>query len=209
MCLKFVPDFDKKETKEKNNAAETRPETQNTEHEQNLPSTVEAPTQASSRKGSKRTLDVEKTELEILKNIIEKCQQDDIDADRSFLLSLLPDLKRISEDHKLDLKTDMSFVVKKYKNQQNRYQNQAQQYGYYTQTPQPIPSQAFPCEYTNLESVSVSGHLREYNTERDYFAAGPSHEINATIPTPTPSPTLSTSHSLSDTSVIEDMFYGN
>ena len=188
--------------------AETRPESQDVEQEQD-PSSPATPTvRTEARKKRKTTSTVEQAELELLNNINKKMNhQNDDDSDRSFLLSLLPDLKNIHEDFKLDLKTEMMVLLKKYKNlhnHQSHFQNQPPQYAHYSQSSQ-VPS----CEYTNL--TSAPGHFRTYyNTQTELSALGPSHNFNniATTPVAVPSPAPSiSSHSHSDGSVIKDLFH--
>jgi hypothetical protein len=110
--------------------AETRPEPQDVKQEQTLSSPVTPVARTDGRnKRSKTMLNVEKTELQLLNNISKKMNHQDEDSDRSFLLSLVPDLKSIHENCKLDLKTEMLGLLKKYKNfhsLQSQYQNQPQ-----------------------------------------------------------------------------------
>ncbi|KAJ8929270.1 hypothetical protein NQ314_018063 [Rhamnusium bicolor] len=250
VCLMFVPYFEKMTIKEKNTAekhqervwsiiserihilsttqflalAETRRESEDVERVQDLSSSVTTVDRRCSTKKRKLMSEVEKTELELLKNITKKMvQQDDDDSDKSdsrFLLSLLPEFRSIKEEFKLDLKMEMLSLIKKYKNLniQPHYQNQPQ-YGYSNQSQYGYSqTQVASRVFTNLTSSSasgVSGPPREFSIERNLYAPGPSHnyaqrEVStpisshnydnaSTVPAPTPSPAISTSvHSLSD-----------
>jgi hypothetical protein len=65
-----------------------------------------------------------------------KRQDDDNDnPDRNFLVSLVPDLKSIHDDFKLDIKADIIDLFRKYKTYKpmQSYQPQPAYYGYSTQ----------------------------------------------------------------------------
>ena len=48
-------------------------------------------------------------------NSIEKSSQDDSDSDKQFLLSLLPQMKKMSEAQNFDFRLDIMNLVKRYR----------------------------------------------------------------------------------------------
>lgn len=73
---------------------------------------------SSKRRATKRRID--KSENEILKqlsdNIKNKCvRPEHVDPDKDFLMSVLPDIRKIHDDFKIDFKGEMLQLIKKYK----------------------------------------------------------------------------------------------
>ncbi|XP_077298779.1 uncharacterized protein LOC143919995 isoform X2 [Arctopsyche grandis] len=179
--------------------AETKPDSLN--QEQGSPSPAPVPGK-NIKKKSRLMSNIEKTEQEVLQNIsenikIKKAQSED-DADRGFLLSLLPFIKNIHVDVKLDAMRDILRLLKKY----NMYK--------------PVRNPSAPSPHCG------------YHPQTHTFAPAPSHEYASTctpIPTPshhaltpfdsspsycptTPSPAAySNSSNHSDNSIIDDMFF--
>lgn len=157
----------------------------------------------------KRTLSqTEVTENALLQNIsdnITKKMSVDEDADRSFLLSMLQDFRKIHDDLKIDAKTEMLNVIKKYKpttHSSHYYANQPLT-GYYNE---PVPSTSTFQRGYNVPQCSppIQQYQSKQVVQREYSAA---RSFTATTST-TPSPAVSDSVSINSEqeSIIEDMF---
>ncbi|XP_077282953.1 uncharacterized protein LOC143908966 [Arctopsyche grandis] len=138
--------------------AETKPDSLNQEQESPSPTPVPG---KNIRKKSRLMSNIEKTEQEVFQNIsdnikIQKAQSQE-DTDRSFLISLLPFMKNIHADVKLDAMTDILCLLKKY----NMYK---------------------PVHNPSAPSPRCGYHPRTHT-----FTPAPSHEYASTstqIPTP-------------------------
>lgn len=110
------------------NVSKTRPSQENTTKYDNPgPSNTSKKDQS----GNKTETSVEDKEREVLQTIannLKRKRGDDNDPDLDFLHSILPHLKKVPDDCKLDLQTDILNTIKKYIPNTN-YQSQ---YGYYS-----------------------------------------------------------------------------
>ncbi|XP_026744338.1 uncharacterized protein LOC113505726, partial [Trichoplusia ni] len=94
---------------------------------------------SSRRRAMKRNID--KTENEILQQLSDNLKKkyerpEDVDPDKDFLMSVLPDIRKIHDDFKIDFKSEMLQLIKKYKMYEpihNYRSYSSQSYGYSTQ----------------------------------------------------------------------------
>lgn len=117
------------------------------------------------RKAKKRNID--KTENEILKQLSDNLKnkyatRENQDPDKDFLMSVLPDIKKIHDDFKIDFKAEMLQLIKKYK-----MYDPCQSYGshgYSSQNPTYTTAQPLsPIRTTTSNSMSTSSALSNYS----------------------------------------------
>ncbi|KAF9405653.1 hypothetical protein HW555_013701 [Spodoptera exigua] len=101
---------------------EMRPTTSNLEdkfdetsgEENQLQETGSESSNSNSKPGSRKTQSMTLFQRSLI-NSMEKSSQDDNDSDKQFLLSLLPQMKKMSEAQNFDFRLDVMNLVKKYR----------------------------------------------------------------------------------------------
>lgn len=94
---------------------------------------------SSRRRATKRNID--KSENEILQQLSDNLKKkyerpEHVDPDKDFLMSVLPDIRKINDDFKIDFKSEMLQLIKKYKmyDPVNNYRSySSHSYGYSSQ----------------------------------------------------------------------------
>lgn len=166
------------------------------------------------KKQKKNVSNTEKAENELLKRLSDNLTKkkrhydDNDDPDRNFLVSLVPDLKSIHDDLKLDIKADIIQLFRRYKTYRpiQSYPPQPAYYGCSTQAhdrdydewgPTPGPSRDY-----RLRNVSIQGSTSQRNTLTTLESSQPP----TTTIVPTTSPASSSVLSTTDSSTLEEMF---
>ncbi|XP_060806025.1 uncharacterized protein LOC132902958 [Amyelois transitella] len=172
----------------------------------------------------------EKTENEILRTLSENLkrkhdQSDQNDPDKQFLMSLLPHVKKIDENCKLDFQSEILQLIRKYTHNQNYETYSAQYYGYSSgnaniHSTQKASTSAQPSplhsHYSDKSMLDMSYSTQNASTSipsspiiqpESYSTQNASTSI-ASSPIIQPSPTHSyySDQSMDNSSVIEDMF---
>lgn len=164
------------------------------------------PKQGTSARGRKTPAAMTPFQTQLLSSL-EAAKNVEDDADRAFLLSLLPDYRQLNEDEKLDFRLQTLQFFRDVRNKRKQpYMHQRPTTSHQQPiTPYQQPTTSFqePSTYQHPEyQLPFQSHFTAIHQPQQYFHGLPRHphvqtpaSSESQTPTPLPSPALSSSHS--------------
>ncbi|XP_050676939.1 uncharacterized protein LOC126978858 [Leptidea sinapis] len=154
----------------------------------------------------------EKSENEILRTLSENLKRkhdqisDQNDPDKQFLMSLLPHVKKIDENCKLDFQSEILQLIRKYTHNQNYETYSAQYYGYSSGNAN-IHKKTQKASTSAQPSPLHSHYSDKSMLDMSYSTENASTSIpSSPIIQPSPTHSYYSDQSMDNSSVIEDMF---
>lgn len=153
----------------------------------------------------------EKSENEILRTLSENLKRkhdqisDQNDPDKQFLMSLLPHVKKIDENCKLDFQSEILQLIRKYTHNQNYETYSAQCYGYSSGNANIHSTQKAS---TSVQPSPLHSHYSDKSMlDMSYSTQNASTSIpSSPIIQPSPTHSYYSDQSMDNSSVIENMF---
>lgn len=153
----------------------------------------------------------EKSENEILKTLSENLKRkydqisDQNDPDKQFLMSLLPHVKKIDENCKLDFQSEILQLIRKYTHNQNYETHSAQYHGHSSRNANILSTQKAT---TSVQRSPLNSHYSEKSMlDMSFSTQNASTSIpSSPIIQPSPPHSYYSEQCMDNSSVIENMF---